>query len=193
MSSLLRRTGHHGSQFSALSMWLSGSLLPFLKCVIQVIHGPINKMCRFCWHHVKENLNGKCPACRKPYDPENYSFIPPDPEEYVLLWLLLCSLVKIFLPICRIAKMVSQKKKERKKKKEKAQTETSKSIDVVASRKNLSNVRVIQRNLVYVTNLALSVAKEEVRLSFRNSYYLHCPRFSGNMNTLGNMERFKKS
>jgi hypothetical protein len=31
------------------------------------------------------------------------------------------------------------------------------------NRKNLQNIRVVQRNLVYVTNLSLDVAKEEVR------------------------------
>jgi CCR4-NOT transcription complex subunit 4 len=41
------------------------------------------QMCRFCWHHIKENMNGKCPACRQPYNPENYTFTPPDPEEFV--------------------------------------------------------------------------------------------------------------
>lgn len=30
------------------------------------------------------------------------------------------------------------------------------------SRKHLANCRVIQRNLVYVTNVALDIAKEEV-------------------------------
>lgn len=31
------------------------------------------------------------------------------------------------------------------------------------TRKNLTNIRVVQRNLVYVTNLSLDIAKEEVR------------------------------
>ncbi len=38
-------------------------------------------MCRFCWHEVKENLNGKCPACRQTYEEENYTFTPPNAEE----------------------------------------------------------------------------------------------------------------
>ncbi|ELR21327.1 uncharacterized protein ACA1_182290 [Acanthamoeba castellanii str. Neff] len=90
------------------------------------------QMCRFCWHEVKENLNGKCPACRQTYEEENYTFTPPNAEE--------------------IAQQLARKKeKEKKRKKE----------DKV-SRKNLANVRVIQKNLVYITNLALSVAKEEI-------------------------------
>jgi hypothetical protein len=45
------------------------------------------------------------------------------------------------------------RKKEKEKKKKK---------DDKISRKNLANVRVIQKNLVYITNLALTAAKEEV-------------------------------
>lgn len=39
------------------------------------------------------------------------------------------------------------------------------------SKKQFSDVRVIQRNLVYVTNLALSAAKEEVSFSFHSLIY----------------------
>jgi len=74
----------------------------------------------------------------------------------------LCVVISPLSRFYRIAKMVSQQKKERKKKKEKTSEPSLSSSDIIASRKNLSNVRVIQRNLVYVTNLALSVAKEEV-------------------------------
>lgn len=38
-------------------------------------------MCRFCWHRINSDLDGKCPHCRKPYDPDDYTFTPPDPEE----------------------------------------------------------------------------------------------------------------
>lgn len=31
-------------------------------------------MCGFCWNHLKEEGNGKCPQCRQPYNPENYTF-----------------------------------------------------------------------------------------------------------------------
>jgi len=34
------------------------------------------------------------------------------------------------------------------------------------NRKSLANIRVVQRNLVYVTNLSLDIAKEEVRIHF---------------------------
>lgn len=47
-------------------------------------------------------------------------------------------------------------------KKEKKQKEKNKK-NSTNSRKHLTNVRVIQRNLVYVTNIPLNVAKEDVK------------------------------
>ena len=51
---------------------------------------------------------------------------------------------------------------ERLKRDRKQREKKSKEAD---GRKNLGNIRVVQRNLVYITNLALPSAKEEVRLS----------------------------
>jgi len=80
-------------------------------------------------------LNKKCPACRTPYDPQNYKFTPPDEQA------------------------IAQHKSEKKRKaKEKKKPQSEKELPNV---KNLVNIRVIQRNLVYITNLALSIAKEE--------------------------------
>ena len=33
-----------------------------------------------CWHHIRENLNGLCPACRTPYaeDPHAFSAVNAD-------------------------------------------------------------------------------------------------------------------
>jgi hypothetical protein len=45
---------------------------------------------------------------------------------------------------------------------EKKQQERLKKLQELEDRKQLANVRVVQRNLVYVTNLALNVAKEDV-------------------------------
>eukprot|EP01125_Pyxidicula_operculata_P018386 TRINITY_DN652_c0_g1_i6.p2 TRINITY_DN652_c0_g1~~TRINITY_DN652_c0_g1_i6.p2 ORF type:complete len:802 (-),score=259.50 TRINITY_DN652_c0_g1_i6:3066-5471(-) len=75
--------------------------------------------------------HGKCPACRQPYKKENFKFTPPNQEE--------------------IQRMNNAKKaKERERKQAEAN-----------ARKKLANVRVIQRNLVYVTNLSLNSATEE--------------------------------
>lgn len=48
---------------------------------------------------------------------------------------------------------------------EKKQQERLKKLQELEDRKQLANMRVLQRNLVYVTNLALSIAKEEVHRS----------------------------
>ena len=36
------------------------------------------QVCLFCYHHVKDDLNGLCPACRTPYDEANITFASRD-------------------------------------------------------------------------------------------------------------------
>ncbi|KAI9009772.1 RING/Ubox like zinc-binding domain-containing protein [Gaertneriomyces semiglobifer] len=90
------------------------------------------QICRFCWNHIKEDLNGLCPACRRPYSDQNVEFKPVPPEE-----------------IARIKAL--KKKREREKKEQDAM-----------SRRHLSNVRVVQKNLVYVLGLPSKIATEEI-------------------------------
>jgi len=45
----------------------------------------------------------------------------------------------------------------------KAKEREKKQQETTGAKRSLNNVRVIQRNLVYVTNLSLNIAKEEVR------------------------------
>lgn len=97
-------------------------------------------MCRFCWHNVKENLDGRCPACRQPYDPQNYEFSPEDYEEL--------------------------SRREHKSKHKQQEKQKRKVVDL----ESLADRRVIQSNLVYITNIALDIAKEDVRLSFLQNY-----------------------
>ena len=40
------------------------------------------QICLFCYRHIKDDLNGLCPACRTPYDEANATFVTPDPQEY---------------------------------------------------------------------------------------------------------------
>lgn len=47
------------------------------------------QICRFCYHHIKENLNGRCPACRAPYDDTTVEFKAIKPDECVCPPLLL--------------------------------------------------------------------------------------------------------
>ncbi|ORY06736.1 hypothetical protein K493DRAFT_203009 [Basidiobolus meristosporus CBS 931.73] len=93
------------------------------------------QICRFCWHHIKEELNGKCPACRRAYSDDNVQFTPITPAE-----------------LTRI-------KTERKfKEREKKEIESM-------SRKHLANVRVVQKNLIYVIGLTARVTEEVLRSS----------------------------
>ena len=38
------------------------------------VHFFITQICRFCWHRIRTDENGLCPACRKQY--------PEDPAEF---------------------------------------------------------------------------------------------------------------
>ncbi|ORZ10189.1 RING/Ubox like zinc-binding domain-domain-containing protein [Absidia repens] len=89
------------------------------------------QICRFCWHHIKTNLNGRCPACRRLYSDQIVEFIPVSTEEI-------------------------QKSKREKKEKERHEREMKD-----PNRRQLSNVRVVQKNLVYVLGLTSKYANAE--------------------------------
>ncbi|KAI8348640.1 hypothetical protein BD560DRAFT_410593 [Blakeslea trispora] len=89
------------------------------------------KICRFCWHHIRENLNGRCPACRREYSDQNAEFEPISADE-----------------IARI--------KREKKEKERQQKEMD-----IANRRHLASMRVVQKNLVYIIGLHPKLATEE--------------------------------
>lgn len=38
------------------------------------------QVCLWCWHSINEKLNGKCPACRAEYRNENIQFVAPDED-----------------------------------------------------------------------------------------------------------------
>ncbi|XP_055835570.1 uncharacterized protein LOC129904063 isoform X6 [Solanum dulcamara] len=93
------------------------------------------QVCVWCWHHImemaeKDETEGRCPACRSPYNKE-----------------------KIVGTAATCEKMVSSEKKLTSRKGK------SKTAD---SRKQLSSVRVVQRNLVYIVGLPLSLADEDL-------------------------------
>ncbi|SAL99419.1 hypothetical protein [Absidia glauca] len=89
------------------------------------------QICRFCWHHIKTNLNGRCPACRRVYSDQIVEFIPVSAEEI-------------------------QKSKREKKEKERHERDMKD-----PNRRQLSNVRVVQKNLVYVLGLGSKYANAE--------------------------------
>ncbi|KAH9331537.1 hypothetical protein KI387_003645, partial [Taxus chinensis] len=94
------------------------------------------EICVWCWHHVmemaeKDNTEGRCPACRTPYDKEK--------------------IVGMTVNCERLMDASSEKRQKSQKSKPKASE----------MRKHLSNVRVIQRNLVYIIGIPSSLADEE--------------------------------
>ncbi|KAF7791288.1 hypothetical protein EIP86_002302 [Pleurotus ostreatoroseus] len=89
------------------------------------------QICRFCWHHIKENLNGRCPACRREYTDDAVQFKPINKEDH---------------------KRLTQQKKQRERER--------KELDALG-RRQLANVRVVQRNVVYVVGIGPRFAKEE--------------------------------
>ncbi|KAI9252813.1 hypothetical protein BDA99DRAFT_468367 [Phascolomyces articulosus] len=89
------------------------------------------QICRFCWHHIKSNLNGRCPACRRQYSDQIVQFIPVSADEIV-----------------RLKKEKKDKERQHKDMKD-------------SNRRHLSNVRVVQKNLVYVLGLSSKYANME--------------------------------
>ncbi|XP_043943403.1 CCR4-NOT transcription complex subunit 4 [Protopterus annectens] len=90
------------------------------------------QICRFCWHRIRTDENGLCPACRKPY-PENPAIYKPLSQE----------------ELQRIKNEKKQKQNERKQK-------------ISENRKHLASVRVVQKNLVFVVGLSQRLADPEV-------------------------------
>ncbi|XP_056865066.1 general negative regulator of transcription subunit 4 isoform X2 [Raphanus sativus] len=100
------------------------------------------QICVWCWHHIiemaeKDKTHGLCPACRTPYDKD-----------------------KIVAMNASCERLVAELNNDRKKSlkaaaaKPKAASEGRKDL-------NLTGVRVIQRNLVYVMSLPFDLADED--------------------------------
>ena len=89
------------------------------------------QICRFCWHRIKSDENGLCPACRQPYSDMPAQFQPLSKEQ---------------LTTMRIDK--KNKASERKAK-------------LAESRKHLAAVRVVQKCLVFVVGLSSRIADGE--------------------------------
>ncbi|XP_023772368.1 general negative regulator of transcription subunit 4 isoform X1 [Lactuca sativa] len=96
------------------------------------------EICVWCWHHIidmaeKDNTEGRCPACRTPYNKE-----------------------KIVGTASKCERLVTGMSVEKKQKSQKGKTKTSE------GRKQLGSVRVVQRNLVYIVGLPLNLADEDL-------------------------------
>ncbi|KAH0263638.1 hypothetical protein KCU71_g20348, partial [Aureobasidium melanogenum] len=109
------------------------------------------QICQFCYHNVRNNMNGLCPACRRPYDDANIEFRKPGPEEEAL-WR---------------AKQAAKQKKQSAA----AQKEAQKREADTLSRKHLAGLRVVQKNLVYVTGLSPRVQEDRLLETLRGDQY----------------------
>ncbi|PPQ77531.1 hypothetical protein CVT25_011328 [Psilocybe cyanescens] len=99
------------------------------------------QICRFCWHHIKENLNKRCPACRRIYTDDAVEFKPIATQDH---------------------KRLTQQKKQRDRERKDLET---------LGRRHLANVRVVQRNVVYVVGIGPRFAKEELIPTLRSNEY----------------------
>ncbi|KAM0953252.1 putative transcription factor C3H family [Dioscorea sansibarensis] len=97
------------------------------------------EICVWCWHHIidmaeKEDSEGRCPACRTPYDKE-----------------------RIVGMAATCERVVAEVNAEKRQKPQKSKPKTS-----AEARKHLSGVRVIQRNLVYIIGLPSNLSDENL-------------------------------
>ncbi|XP_077978128.1 CCR4-NOT transcription complex subunit 4-like isoform X2 [Glandiceps talaboti] len=90
------------------------------------------QICRFCWHRIRTDENGLCPACRKPYPEHPADFKPLTEEE--------------------LQKIKNEKKQKDMQRKQK----------ISENRKHLASVRVVQKNLVFVVGLSQRLADPEI-------------------------------
>jgi CCR4-NOT transcription complex subunit 4 len=93
---------------------------------------PCFQICRFCWNKLRTEGNGLCPACRQAYTENPADFKPLTSEE--------------------IAKIKAEKR----------QKDQAKKLRISENRKHLANVRVVQKNLVFVVGLSPRLADPEI-------------------------------
>lgn len=108
------------------------------------------QICQFCYNNIRQNpeLNGRCPACRRLYDDESVEYKLISPEEYRL----------------------QQNKRERRER-EKKQREKEKKEFEMANKKHLAGLRVVQKNLVYVTGLSPPCLPDDLHAVLRSDKY----------------------
>ncbi|TVY48081.1 General negative regulator of transcription subunit [Lachnellula occidentalis] len=109
------------------------------------------QVCQFCFNNIKNNMNGLCPACRRPYDEKTIEWKVVTSEE--------------------IAQFRANIQKNAKKKAEQRQKEAQKREVESLNRKHLSGLRVVQKNLVYVTGLNPTSGKDSLLDSLRGPSY----------------------
>lgn len=108
------------------------------------------QICQFCYNNIKQSpeLNGRCPGCRRLYDDASVEYKTITAEEYKL-----------------------QQLKKEKREREKKQKEKEKKENELANKKHLAGIRVVQKNLVYVTGLNPPCNPEDLHSILRSDRY----------------------
>jgi CCR4-NOT transcription complex subunit 4 len=96
-------------------------------------------------------LNGLCPACRRPYNDADIEYTPPAPEEQAAYR-------------ARQAQKAKKTQQALQKEKQKAEADN-------LSRKHLAGLRVMQKNLVYVTGLSPNYQEDKLLQTLRGNDY----------------------
>ncbi|UPX15150.1 RING-type E3 ubiquitin transferase [Ascochyta rabiei] len=109
------------------------------------------QICQFCYNNIKTTMNGLCPACRRPYDDSTIEFKNITPEE--------------------MAKHKQQIAQKAKKNAQIRQKEAQKAEADSLSRKHLAGLRVVQKNLVYVTGLTPTIREDRLLDTLRGPDY----------------------
>ncbi|KAJ2009892.1 transcriptional repressor general negative regulator of transcription subunit 4 [Coemansia thaxteri] len=99
------------------------------------------QICRFCHNRISEDYGGRCPACRRLYAEQTPRWKPISPAQ--------------------VAKLKNEKKA---KEREKREIESN-------NRRHLANVRVVQKNLVYVIGLPTNLAADDVQTLRGQEYF----------------------
>ncbi|RGP60099.1 ccr4-not transcription complex subunit 4 [Fusarium longipes] len=123
------------------------------------------QVCQFCFNNIKNNMNGLCPACRRPYDEKTIQWKVVTQEEVAEF-------------------RANIQKNQKKRASDQRQKELQKREAEKENRKNLIGVRVVQKNLVYITGLAPTVREDELLKTLRK------PEFFGQY---GNIQKISIS
>ncbi|KAF2837398.1 hypothetical protein M501DRAFT_1006501 [Patellaria atrata CBS 101060] len=109
------------------------------------------QICQFCYNNIKTTMNGLCPACRRKYDDKNIEWKVVSAEEMASYR----------------ADQAQQAKKKAAAKQKEAQRREADSLSL----KHLAGMRVVQKNLVYVTGLSPTIREDQLLQTLRGDQY----------------------
>lgn len=110
--------------------------------------GTSTQICQFCFNNINQNLNNLCPACRREYREETMQYTPISADE-----------------------LKAEENKKKRAATERRKMEAQKRELDALNKRHLAGMRVIQRNLVYVTGLNPTVEEERLLQTLRGPDY----------------------